>query len=310
MAICGLRVRSTFPLPGWPVLGPDPDLAPDVVVRCHPVAAPDVPGAPHTTLTRFEEGAVTVVVRGVARFSVRGGATIDVDPEPGAKAEDVQLYLGGAMLGTILHQRGVFPLHASAVAIEGGAIAFAGPSGAGKSTLLATLVRRGATFVSDDICALTTEPGGRLVVWPGAARAKLDQPALEALSHDATILPSAGGTRGKLQLPLGAGQTALRPLPLRAVYLLRDGAALGLETLAGLDAVTALLDETYLLAYASALGLKRQCFELAAAVARSVQVIRCSRPLGMEHLDRVAEFFERASRAPGSLATVEGGGGA
>lgn len=308
LAIYGLRVRTVVPLPGWPPLAADPDAVPDVVIRREPVAAPDVPGDPHTTLTRFHGGEVTVVVRGVARYHVRGGTLIQVDPEPGAKPEDLQLYLGGAMLGTILHQRGVFPLHASSVAIDGRAIALAGPSGAGKSTLLATLVRRGATFVSDDVCALTGDAGAGFAVWPGAARAKLDPPALEALSQDPAALPSAGGTRGKLQLPLRADAASIRPLPLQAVYLLREGTALQLEPLGGLEAVTALLDETYLLGYASALGLKRQCFEWAARVAQSVQVCRCVRPFGMEHLNRLAEFLETASRAPGTMATVERGG--
>ncbi|NBC85561.1 MAG: hypothetical protein GVY25_05150, partial [Bacteroidetes bacterium] len=37
----------------------------------------------------------------------------------------------GVVLGTLLHQRGLHTLHASAVVVDGGAVAFVGEKGAG-----------------------------------------------------------------------------------------------------------------------------------------------------------------------------------
>ena len=51
--------------------------------------------------------------------------------------------------------QGVVCLHASAVVVDGRAIAVCGASGAGKSTLAAALVAEGAGFLTDDVLALT-----------------------------------------------------------------------------------------------------------------------------------------------------------
>lgn len=49
-----------------------------------------------------------------------------------------------------LHARQFIFLHCGVVALDGVAILFPGPSGAGKTTLVAELLRRGATYYSDD----------------------------------------------------------------------------------------------------------------------------------------------------------------
>jgi hypothetical protein len=222
-----------------------------------------------------------------------------MDPDPDARAEDIRLYLTGAMIGAILHQRGAYPLHASAVALPGlgGAVGFAGRSGAGKSTMVAALVRRGATLVSDDICVMDPAARGGLTVWPGAARVKLDRTGLGAVSGPVSDLDSAGGNRGKFHLPVESDLSPDAPVPLTRVYLLADGeGSPRVERLVGLDAVSALVDDTYLLPTARVLGLIPQVFSLAARVAQTLPVCRLVRPRGLEHLSATAELVEQDAR--------------
>lgn len=242
---------------------------------------------------RVEPGLVHLAVRGVARYAVRDGAEITVEPETDARPEDVRLYLLGSMFGALLHQRGVFPLHAAAVEINGSAAAFAGPSGAGKSTLVALLARRGGRLITDDISVIEPLAEGQVGVWPGAAHVKLDTPGLEALRESGSGLGPAGGDRAKYHLPVETGRELGDPVPLRRLYLLEESRGEPvIELLSGMEATHALIDETYFIGLVEGLGLTAQNFRLAASVARSVKVCRLHRPRGFEHLQRVVELVE------------------
>ncbi len=295
--VYGLRVRSEIALPGWlAVVAGEPD----VTIRREAVPALELEGPPYTARSAVETGELRLRVLGVGQYAAAGGSLIRVDPEPDAKAEDLRLYLTGAMMGTILHQRGAYPLHASCVALPAtGGVAFAGRSGAGKSTLVAAMVRRGAAFVSDDICVLAPTVSGVLQVWPGAARVKLDESSLGAVPGTVSDLEPAGGNRGKYHLPMDAPLHPRSPVPLRRVYLLTEGEGpVRVERLTGLDAVSALVDETYFLGFAHALGLTAQVFRLVASAVPSLSVSRLIRPRGLEYLTAVAVLIEQDAHHP------------
>ncbi len=107
---------------------------------------------------------------------------------PEATLEDALPYLVGPVLGFVLRMREVCCLHASAVAIEQGSIAFVGPHGAGKSTTAAAFAKLGHAAVSDDIVALQEE-AGRFLVKPGYPRLCLWPDAAEGLYGSVRALP-------------------------------------------------------------------------------------------------------------------------
>ena len=290
----GLRVRSDINLPGWPRVNGGGQ---DVVIRREPFDGATFEGEQFWTKTKFEDGEVRLEIRGVAKYAACGGNLIRVAPEANAKPEDIQLFLTGALFGALLHQRGIFPLHASCVAIDGIGVAFAAPSGEGKSTLVASMVDRGATFVSDDICVMTPVTHGSASVWPGAPRVKLDDHGLAALNGNGAELEPVGGPRGKFHLPIETTFDWSAPIPLKRVYLLRssDGEP-RIERLTGLDAISAIVDDTYFLTYAQGLGLGTQIFRLAASLAHTLQVSRLVRPRGLEHMPGVLDLIERDVR--------------
>ena len=92
--------------------------------------------------------------------------------------EDASSYLLGPVLGVLLRLRGTTCLHASAVAIDGQAVAFAGTEGAGKSTTAAAFARVGHSVLSDDVVALKENESGFVVapayphicLWPDSVR--------------------------------------------------------------------------------------------------------------------------------------------
>ena len=66
-----------------------------------------------------------------------------------------------------LKRRGLYSVHAAAVAVDGRALLVAGTSGAGKSTLALALLRAGLDFLGDDMCFLTDRGDGlRVCAFP------------------------------------------------------------------------------------------------------------------------------------------------
>lgn len=110
---------------------------------------------------------------------------IEADPEPGAGETVVQEALLGPAFALALARRGVFLLHASAVAFHGrGVIGFLGESGAGKSTLAALLAAEGAALAADDLLAVTAGAAGATgaMALPHFPQLKLDAAAMAAIA--------------------------------------------------------------------------------------------------------------------------------
>lgn len=87
-----------------------------------------------------------------------------------AGAESWQRFLIAQVLPFAAVVKGLEVFHASAVAIDGRAVALLGPSGSGKTTLALALCELGASFLADDVVAI--EPvEDLLVAHPGSPRA-------------------------------------------------------------------------------------------------------------------------------------------
>ena len=94
---------------------------------------------------------VLIVVPCGIRFLVEGGETIRYEVEDGVGAADLRLFLLGTAWPVLAMQRGLLPLHASAIADGADVHAFSGASATGKSTLAAALAVRGHSFFADDV---------------------------------------------------------------------------------------------------------------------------------------------------------------
>lgn len=149
------------------------------VVRC-PAPAPVSADAPHQgVLWRAGPEGFHFSVPRVARYLVRDGNLVDVEPWAGADDRDVQRFLRMTPAAALYLQRGMPVLHAAAaVGPTGDAVVLGGGSGSGKSVLLATLLTRGWKLLTDDLAPLTlsrdrtpvavpTWP--QLHLWPGCA---------------------------------------------------------------------------------------------------------------------------------------------
>jgi hypothetical protein len=185
------------------------------------------------------------------RFAVeRQGREVWGDWPENYNLEDACTYLLGPVLGFVLRLRGVTCLHASAVVVDGQAMALVGSPGAGKSTTAAAFAQCGFPVIADDIVALV-ENGKNFQVQPGYPRLNLWPDSARALFGSDEALPRITPTWEKRYLALGDNSFGFteKPLPLGAIYLLgaREEALAApvIDNLSGSNALPILVTNTY-----------------------------------------------------------------
>jgi hypothetical protein len=288
------RLRSEIALAELVPAAEEGDERPVVNVRFG-AAPPALPGAasPRHGLQAVG-GAALLTVPNVARYLVREGVEIVVDPAPGQSERNIRLFLLGSALGILCHQRGLLPLHANAIVAGGGAVAFAGHSGAGKSTLAAHFQRAGYEVLCDDVCVLSFDSNGAASAWPGLPRLKLWGDAATAFGHDPAALDRAMDGTDKYHVPI-ADTGPARPIPFRRLYVLSraEGGDEGrIERLRGHDALQAALAQTYRGAYLAPMGLTGRHFGQCATLLASAEIYSASRVWGFDIFEREAARLE------------------
>lgn len=239
--VCGLRLLSNGPVPGLePVADVGPSWAPDVhlswqiesrardsVSAVEPwYVSPerDDDGAPLlTVLHDVRTGAFTMRYSEGADFVVAadGGAVAASWRAPLTSA-DAATYLLGPVIGFLMRLRGIVPMHASAVVVNGHGLLFVGPEGAGKSTTAAAFARTGAPVLSDDIVPLVSVEG-RTLVLPGHPRVLLWPDAVEGLFGSPDALPAISAVYPKRYLHLrDEWRFQAEPVPLGGICVLRS----------------------------------------------------------------------------------------
>jgi hypothetical protein len=265
----GLAVRSELELPEIP---PQPfEGEPDVAIR-----------------RGKGDGGSLITIDGIAEFNVSDGANIWVWTSPGASPRNVRLYLLGSAMGLLIHQRGLLPLHANAVELDGKAIAFIGPSGSGKSTLAAWFHDNGYRVLADDVCVVRFGVEDAPSVCPGLPRLRLWKEALEASGRDARHFARsyAGDDEwDKFDVPLEHAGAAHASTPLAAIYLLAEGDGGRVERLSGVEAAEALFANTYRGRFVAEAGNPKIHWESCVRLVRSTPIFRATRRWGLQWLE-------------------------
>lgn len=239
----------------------------------------DENGHPVVRVAKFAGGAYIVFLYSDgARFAVDCyGREIWAEwPDQDYTVEDATTYLIGPVIGYVLRQRGVLPLHASAVAIGDHAIAIMGGPGAGKSTTAAGFAKLGNAVLSDDLAALREEDG-RFMVQPGYPRLNVWPDSVFSLFGSEVSLSQISPSWDKRFVALDSEGMRFerRALPLRAIYVLgerRAGfSAPVIEEMGGSLALMDLVTNTYV-NYLLDSGMRRHEFSVLSRLLTKIPV--------------------------------------
>jgi hypothetical protein len=302
--LCGWRTRSDIPLTGVPESG-NRDERVDVVIQTargeSPIAKDMGQFVGHSlnySLIRIEN---------VADFEIEGGRKIRVWPRSGVKQKDIEIYLFGPAWATLCHQRGLLPLHASAIVVDDRIIAFVGHSGAGKSTTAALMNSVGYELYADDILPISFNENSIPGAWPYLRRLKLHRDPLTRLALSPEEVVSERLDKEKYFVrPVSTGGNRWRRLS--RLYLLDNEVAEAtgdtlVEPITGADAVRTIVDQTYHFSFI--LGTQRLGDHLAtcARLASSILIYRLGWPLADGAGEKLVSAIRTHSNSEFNLST-------
>ena len=245
-----------------------------------------LPGAAfrgHIHQIKFDQ--VQIELPGENRLLAQNGSEILVDLSPGADLPMVRNYLLGSVLGAILHQRGVVPMHASAVIVEGRAFLFMGPKRAGKSTTAALLYGRGHQVLTDDIAGLRISDEG-VRISQGKTCLWLGDEALKATGLETNYKLKKAGKSAVLLSP-----ASKQNYEVSRIYLLEPGTHT-FSRLRGRDIITSLMEHTYRKRFIKYLGVTETYLRHLWELSKRVPVFRVGNPKDWTS-ESFIEQFER-----------------
>lgn len=264
-----------------------------------------------------DEGAAFAVNERAFLMHVPGGASFLVEDgnrityaRRGASDRDVALFLLGSAWGALCYQRGLLPLHASAVIHDGRVHAFTGPSGAGKSTLAAALSDRGLAFFTDDV--LIVDPArispGDAPCYSGQKDMKLWRDALKLTgSEQMGAVRDEPGFEKFFAIPANAEATGRGQLAsltiLKNENVRRDRQPVEIERVTGATAIKKLRESIYRLRFGTAIMGRQKIFTALAQLISAVEVQTFDRSLDKRAFDdstaTILEWVRKHGKADG-----------
>ena len=238
------------------------------------------------------DGSSYVRWENVGEFLVAAdGRRIVCRRDQAVSSESYQAYLLGQALSFALVKQHLEPLHATAVVVDGEAVAFLGSNAFGKSSLAASFLAAGFRLLTDDLLMLRESPRG-VLAYPGPARIKLFSKVASHVLGRAADGPAMNSDTDKRILWLGAHQSCGDAVVLKTIYAVaapRDSCRtphVRIEALSPRDAFLALVKGTFNRRLVSTKRMERQ-FDAMAGLSDRVIVKTLAYPRAIDRLPEV-----------------------
>jgi hypothetical protein len=299
---CGLRLRSEVELhlPAAPDEGADVEVSwgPDIHGSAEPppgeVIAAFGSGEDSWYTTTWTGSEYLMRFRDCGEFVMSEDLTrVQIRRDPAGRYDLLPILMAGTVSAVLLTLRGDTVLHASAVAVDGAAVAFVGQSGRGKSTLATLMCLDGADLVTDDVLAVHAGPPITCIGGATELRLRPAASGLAAQRPDQSTRTTADERTAFAPSPARTG-----PLPLAAIIVPspdREASEVEARRLEPSTAVFSLLAFPRVYGWSRPDVLSRD-FSMLSQVANAVPVYDVTVPWGPPFRDDIAGAL--ASLAP------------
>ncbi|OKL36571.1 aldolase [Domibacillus mangrovi] len=277
--VFGLHVVSEIPLPELLVID-EAEEPVEVVIEQADLTAlwPDL--AETNKHFVIKEDFVMFWIPDIAIFLIQDGNKITFSPVESTGEDQIRLYILGSCMGALLMQRKIFPLHGSAVAIDGKAYAIVGDSGAGKSTLASAFLSRGYQLLSDDVIPVSFSEQNIPIVTPAYPQQKLWLESLEQFGMESAHYRPIFDRETKFAVPVSA-QFATEPLPLAGVFELvkTDHHEIVIQPIQKMERFHTLFKHTYRNFFITQSGLMEWHFNTSVKIVNKIDLYQLRRPI-------------------------------
>jgi hypothetical protein len=182
-------------------------------------------------------------------------------------------------MAAVLLQRGIIPLHASAIKINNRLVLFSGASHAGKSTVLAELMKKGYTAFSDDIVVCSADNSH--------VNASASYPMLKLWDDTIDKLKDPNFNDRSFSIKKDMSKYGhffhknfdTEKHPINKIFIIKPGAErLSHNTLEGKESFTNMIRQIYRPGLIKNPDLKFLCFNLVLNIIKQCKIIEIGRP--------------------------------
>jgi hypothetical protein len=184
-----------------------------------------------------------ILLNDICICKISFGKKITINPHNGLEKSFLRVIILGPALSFLLNQRGYLILHASAININGGAVAFLGTNGVGKSTTIMALQKFGYPLITDDILPVSFNEKGNPLIISSYSRLKLWPDILSHLIENVDECPPT--YKNSKKYSYFADNFSETALPLKKIYFLEKDKEFRLINLDKTESVMKLIESSY-----------------------------------------------------------------
>ena len=273
----GWKIKSEIPLPELTVADESGN---SNVVIVYAEVPKELEGAARPGKNTYaKKGQFLFIPNEDARFWVINGNEVRVWKNKQFDETELRSYILASVFGAIAHQRGMLPLHGSAVAHNGYAHILCGTTGSGKSTTAAALHEIGLAVFAEDLSAIEMHRQNGPLLNFGSNRMKLMEDALLNLGYNPEKFERLPYGLNKFSYPVNK-TIAETKLPIKHLYILskENTDRVTIKELNKIDCLRTALHHTFRQRMVAGLGIQKEHFNHCQQLCDNVKAFSVQRP--------------------------------